>query len=431
MKSERLATHNFTQPARPKPAWMLGGLAILLGILAIVLALLFPASNEEPGRPPVWIQMLFVMPALLAFPAVGALVAMRRAQNPVGWLFIVFGLTANLAFLSDTLVPYLLGLHLDRWASIVFSLGSLGFPVGVSAALLAVLYFPNGSLLSYRWRAVVWSALTGTVLNAISVLFMPGPLAAGFENPLGIPGAAALMNSLNNVSSIILIGAMLLTGLSMVIRLWRSQGIERQQLKWVMAASILMFTGFLGALLMPTLGLQGFAWAVGFLGLGMIPISAGIAILRYRLWDIDLLIRRTLIYSLITAALALLYYGSVALIQGLFRLPGEGRSQLPIVGSTMVIAALFSPLRRRMQELIDRRFYRRKYNAEKILAAFSAAARDEVDIEQLTSQLQSIVQETMQPEYVSLWLNQKSLKTGAAVTNSVTNAGRSPGKIRT
>ncbi|HEY3232269.1 MAG TPA: hypothetical protein VGJ87_23760, partial [Roseiflexaceae bacterium] len=225
-------------------------------------------------------------------------------------------------------------------------------------------------------------------------------------NPVGIAGLAGasgfVQGLIEGPFGLTIVAA---CAISVLVRFRRAQGIERQQIKWfAYAAGVLIVVGTLGTFLPFLPGLLKdvlFTFAVGSL-----PVAVGIAILRYRLYDIDLIIRRTLVYGVLTAVLALVYLGSVVLLQVIFRaLTGE-TSQAAIVASTLAIAALFTPLRRRIQTTIDRRFYRRKYDAAKTLAAFSAQLRDEVDLNALTGELLAVIAETIQPAHVSLWLRE-------------------------
>jgi hypothetical protein len=195
----------------------------------------------------------------------------------------------------------------------------------------------------------------------------------------------------------------------MIVRFRRSSGRERLQLKWVAYTAALMAASFLVSFVLPEPVPQAIQDAVFFLGVAAfaaIPIAAGIAILRYRLYDIDLLINRTLVYGSLTLSLAAIYAGGIVLIQGLFRALTGQETQLAIVASTLAIAALFNPLRRHVQAFIDRRFYRRRYDARKTLASFSARLREETDLNRLGDELVSVVRATVQPAHASLWLRQ-------------------------
>jgi hypothetical protein len=274
-----------------------------------------------------------------------------------------------------------------------------------------LLLFPDGRLpgSGWRWlaRLCVLLALVGTALAA----FSPGPLVSitsiHIQNPLGIdslPNREVVVRSLQALLfALVLVGAG-----SMLVRLRRARGVERQQIKWLAYAAVTTAGGAIlthvvsRAMDAPWLERGGFVILIG--GVMGVPVSMGIAILRYRLYEIDLTINRTLIYGSLTATLALFYFGSVTTLQYLLSLlTGQGNT-LAIVASTLAIAALFNPLRSRIQGFIDRRFYRRKYDARKILEAFGSRLRYQTDPERISEELVGVVRETMQPAHVSLWL---------------------------
>jgi len=268
------------------------------------------------------------------------------------------------------------------------------------------LLVPNGKLpgSSWRWfaRLSVLLVLTGTGLVAID----PEPIRSlgPIQNPLGIE----CMPSLSWTVEAVMFALIFVATASLFMRLHYSRGIERQQIKWITYAAV---TGISGAILMYTIAeatdvlwLKGFGFVLLTIGLVGIPISMGIAILRYRLFEIDLIINRTLVYGSLTATLALLYFGSVTALQSLFSLLTGQSNTLAIVASTLAIAALFIPLRKRIQSFIDRRFYRRKYDAAKTLEAFGSRLRDQTDLERISEDLGEVVDETMQPSHISLWL---------------------------
>jgi len=235
---------------------------------------------------------------------------------------------------------------------------------------------------------------------------------AGYEsidNPYGIEAFGGLLKVIGGVSSIVLLVTVLASVFSIVIRFRRSRGDERRQIKWVAYAGAVVALVLILQLAVETalpkasalLEVLNLGLVVAFIG---VPIAAGIAILKYRLYEIDTIINRTLVYGGLTALLALVYVGSVIALQYIFRTLTGGESSLAVVASTLAIAALFNPLRRRIQALVDHRFYRRKYDAAKTLAAFSARLRDETDLDALSGELVSVVRETVQPARVSLWL---------------------------
>jgi hypothetical protein len=279
------------------------------------------------------------------------------------------------------------------------------------------LLFPEGMLPSGRWRPLAWLSGLVIVLLCIGVGLAPGPLQnlGGIRNPFGLEGYLWVETATYIVLPLLPI-CMLASVFSLVIRYRRSSGEERQQIKWIAFAASFVGLLYLFAMvftfvfpswawLQPGsplwLDLLGYAALISFT---LVPIAVGFAVLRYRLYEIDIIINRTLVYGSLTISLALVYVGLVISLQYVFRALTGGDSQLVIVASTLMIAALFNPLRRLLQSFIGRRFYRKKYDARKTLEEFSARLRDETDLEQLNADLLSTVRETMQPEHVSLWL---------------------------
>jgi hypothetical protein len=273
------------------------------------------------------------------------------------------------------------------------------------------LLFPTGRLLSPGWRWVAWPAAACMAGIALAAALRPGPLD-GLEpvpNPLGLAGAASVLLGLEQALNLALAPLTLLATLSLLLRFARSRGDERAQLKWFLYVAAVFLLYILHGILADTLGLfpelpAGVGSVVFPLFLGLFALAIGIAVLKYRLYDIDVIIRRTLVYGVLTALLALVYFSTVAVLQGVVTAIGGQPSAVGIVISTLAIAALFSPLRRRVQNLIDRRFYRRKYDAARTLADFGATARDETDLDRLAGRLISVVNEAIQPSQAFLWL---------------------------
>jgi MFS family permease len=280
-------------------------------------------------------------------------------------------------------------------------LSGLAFALAPLAVTLLLLIFPDGRLLSRRWWAVVGMAVGGPLFGALTEPF------SAYSDAAEVAATVAISVSL---------GALLASVVAVVLRWRRSRDRERQQIKLVVYAVAATVAAILSAVVSTYVmgdipGAETYptvlAWVVSLGGIALgIPVAIGVAILKYHLYDIDLVINRTLVYGVLTAVLALIYFGGVTATQAISRsLTGqEEQPQLVIVTSTLVIAALFNPLRRRIQAFIDRRFYRRKYDAAKTLEAFSAKLRDETDLDALTGELIGVVGETMQPAHVSLWL---------------------------
>jgi hypothetical protein len=402
-------------------AWSLCGLTLVLVCCVVVFALLYRKGLQE----------LIFLVGVVASALVGAVVASRRPRNPIGWFFVLS--SSSLAIADATLRYAAYGLviapgslplaHAMAWPS-----GWLWVPGVVLILVFVPLYFPNGHLLSPRWRPVLWLAIFVSVTLAVLWAFAPGATSGvrGVTNPLGIEALRPLAGPrADEVTGVLLLSAFLASLVSLVVRFWRSRGEERQQMKWITYATGAIFTMILLATLLDVvlivMQLHAASSALakvadpltGAMFAG-IPVAVGIAVLKYRLYDIDVIINRTLVYGALTATLAAVYFGGVTATQAIVRaLTGqEQQPQLAVVISTLVIAALFNPLRRRIQSFIDRRFYRRKYDARKTLEAFSAKLRNETDLDALSDDLVGVVRETMQPAHVSLWLRPDTTSEG-------------------
>jgi hypothetical protein len=352
----------------------------------------------------------------VSFSVVGALIASHRSENLIGWIFLAAALCYGLLSAGDDYATYALLMNLDSLplGAEASWLGQWIWAPGLGLILVFLpVLFPDGRPPSRRWRPVAWLGGLSIGLAVVSSTTLLWPER----------GPALLLDdeSPSHVLDVLLLFAavpmMLLAGLgaviSLLVRFRRARGDERQQIKWFASAAALtlvwaiVFVFVFGELLSARGGLLELTGALlGLLVIPSIPIATGIAILRYRLYDIDLVINRTLVYGTLTAALAAVYFAGVTATQAIFgALTGQvEQPQLAIVVSTLIIAALFNPLRRRIQGFIDRRFYRRKYDARKTLEAFSAKLRDEPDLDALRGDLVGVVRETMQPAHVSLWL---------------------------
>jgi hypothetical protein len=298
-------------------------------------------------------------------------------------------------------------------------------PVGLLGIYL-ILLFPDGKLPSRRWRPLAWLSGVVMVLASLGITFAPGPLEGhpGVRNPFGLealghPWVATAVF----IVLLLLPLCMVASALSLVLRYRRSRGEEREQIKWIAFAatvvgllyliamvSSLTFSGPWGGAGTPLwLGLLQQAALVTF---SAVPIAVGFAVLNYRLYEIDLIINRTLVYGTLTITLVVLYFGGIVVLQRIFVTLTGQQSTLAVVASTLLIAALFTPLRHRIQGFIDRRFYRRKYDARRTLETFSIKLRDETDLEALNNDLVGVVRETMQPAHVSVWLRPETAPKG-------------------
>ena len=399
--------------------WLLRGIRVPWLVLGVSVALAAASvALGISGRADLFIA--FSIAALgVVFAGTGALVASRAPGNWIGWIFCAMGLLFEFGILGEVYVAY--GSLADgflpgrAWVGWISQWSNNAF--APTMIILSFLLFPTGRLPSARWRPVALIATGVAVVHAASAALTPGPLQDyGIQNPAGIEAATAL-RMIAEVSVLILVlPLMLLSVVSLFARLRRSSGIERQQLKWFAYAAALLATDLLASnALAVLLGGTGneVAEFIPFLTfvitLSGIPMAMGVAILKHRLYDIDAIINRTLVYGALTLSLVMVYVGCVVSLQYVLRAMTGGNSQLVIVASTLAIAALFNPLRRRIQSFIDRRFYRRKYDARKTLEAFSARLRDETDLDDLGGDLVSVVRETVQPAHASLWLRETAL----------------------
>ncbi|MFN2389467.1 MAG: hypothetical protein ABR575_07695 [Actinomycetota bacterium] len=398
------------QPLRARvPRWL--PWVVFLGSLGLVGAAIYlnwRVADLVPGqRRLVWSDILWGL-SFMAFPAVGAIIASSRPGNVIGWILLGIGALLGPGLFVTEYVHYVVqtgngsrtvAAYLAWFASWYIELAFLLVP---SLFLL----FPSGRLPSPRWRHPA-RAFVGVYLAAlVADAFSPGPLEGGdgLRNPLGIEAAGSVLETAGAVLFAGFGVAAAVASLSPFLRLRRAQGSERQQLKWFAYAAALVPVVFLTLMVGDAYGevgdsVAGLLFVAAVLGLAG---SIGVAVLRYRLYDIDVLINRTLVYGSLSAILALTY---LALVTGVSSLAGD--SPVTVAASTLAVAALFQPLRRRIQDFIDHRFYRRKYDAEKTLEAFSARLRDEIDLDTLSDELLAVVQRTMQPSAVSLWLRGK------------------------
>jgi hypothetical protein len=345
-----------------------------------------------------------------SFLPLGALIAARRPENPIGWVMAAMGFSI---LVSDAMIEYAVrGLLLDPGSlpgarAISWLSGIVGIP-GIGFLSFLMLLFPTGRLPSQRWRWAAWGAAIDLFILSIGNIFLwpyRGPrLIVAEEAPDGYFLGGVLEASWIGMILFGLVGL-----ISLVVRFRRAIGIERQQLKaMAFVATLLTVFVFLEVLLFDSAGIKGEAFRAASetvlnLAVAGIPVTVVLAILRYRLYDIDRIINRTLVYGSLTVVLGAAYIGLVFGLQAILA-PVTAESDLAVAASTLVVAALFRPLRTRVQGFIDRRFYRRKVDAQKTLEEFAGQLRDEVDLRALSTRLTAVVYETMQPSHVSLWM---------------------------
>lgn len=372
-------------------------------------AVALPRTQAVPDAPGMADVLLFTT-GLLSFPGVGALIASRRPESPVGWLLLVIGLSITTAIFSTeyTKVALYDGAPLPA-VPIVASLG-WSWIVGSGIALpLLLLLYPDGRPPGTRWRlaAIVGSGITGALafLGALA----PGPLA-GFEisiaNPFGVDALAEAAEAATAGSTVALVAMAALGVAGMAVKFRRSRGVQRQQFKWLVPPAVMFLGGLAGAAVG---GDASPAWTVALLGMLTTPAAIGIAILRHRLFDIDLVIRRSITYAVVVALLGTVYAGLVLVLQG--ALTGvTGNETLPVALSTLVIAALFGPVRRRVRGAIDGRFYRARYDAHLTLEAFAARLRDEIEPQAVGASLVGVAQNAVRPSAASLWIRHRGAR---------------------
>jgi len=419
----------------PRATALLARCLCAVSLTLTVLGLFLLVVSRSPVGVPVyagapvydyWLENTVIA---ISFSTVGAIITPRLPpQNPIGWIFCSIGVIAGMRlFVSEYAIVTLLaepssvpamlpGGEVVAWISSWLWVSHIGLFV-----FLALL-FPDGRLPSSRWRPFGWLVGVVVVTGMVAVALWP-ETAAGFDlinHPLGIEVATDTVNPVETI----LYALGLIAAASLLVRLRRSIGVKRQQVKWfAYAVAVLATSAILAYVVSESVKVVWLEWVSFMLVIASVvglPVAVGIAILRYRLYNIDLLLNRTLVYGALTAVLAAVYFGIIVLFQALFRAFTGQESQLAVVVSTLAIAALFTPLRLRIQSFIDRRFYRRKYDARKTLEAFSAKLRTETDLDALSSDLIEVIRETMQPTRVSLWL--KSPERAREATEKATAA---------
>ncbi len=379
--------------------------ALSLGMVAFALAsLVAPGAEALPSRPTP-LTVLVVTCVLLSYPLVGTLVAIRRPENPIGWLFVVLGLGFSAGYFSTEYVGRAM---ISGWplpgAVLVGWVGnwSFGLSMGIAFAWIPLL-FPTGHLPGPRWRIVAWALVVTMALGVASIALRPGPLDAtnlgDLANPFGAPGLASVLAAIDAIyfPAIAILGLTCIG--SLFVRFRVSSAVERQQIKWLMLATS-SFIVALGA----ALAAQGEAlFLLALVAAAGIPVSAGIAILRYRLWDIDRVVSRSIGWAVVTFLLLSVFAIAVVALQALLA-PITSENTLAVAASTLIAFALFQPLRRRVQQAVDRRFDRARYDGQRTVDAFAERLRNEVDLRSLEGEIARVVSDTVRPTSAAVWL---------------------------
>jgi hypothetical protein len=382
-------------------AWTLGGVAVAFTVIAIGLAAAAGTIGVD------WGGLHLVM--VLVFSTVGILIATRHPDNAIGWIFCASAAVNGLGALASGYADYgqAEGGSAGSLAQAAAWYATLSWiPVVLVPVAYLPLLFPDGRLPSRRWRPVAWCAALGIAAAFLTAGTQPGALEdyPNLTNPYAVDSAVRTIGE--GVSAMVVLGVLVASPLSLILRFRRARYEQRQQIKWLVWAGALaaatIAIGTAGYQLL-TPEVANVAILLSVLGL---PVATGIGILRHRLYDVDVVINRTIVYGALTVTLAAGYLGSVLLLQLLLRPVTQG-SGLAVAVSTLAVAALFRPVRSRIQAGVDRRFFRRRYDAARTLEAFSARLREQLDIDALGHDLQVVVRETMQPTHVTLWLRSR------------------------
>jgi hypothetical protein len=388
-------------------AWALAGLAIAFHVVSHVFVLLGIGVGTPGDRDVTPSEAGFVV-AFYAYPLVGAVIATRRPENAIGWLFLATGIVLGLDDAAASYSDYALFTNPGALPGGVWAAWTVSWldPAFFFFVVLLVLLFPSGRLPSRRWRPVLVALVVAVIAGTVTSAIEPGLIfdsSLPVENPAGVETARTARGIVSLLSFVTFIASAALTVVGAVLRFRSARGVERQQFKWFVLAACFLVASLVLIAFVP-LGLpEQPAEALVGLAFAGVAVSVGIAILRYRLFEIDRVISRTLVYATLTTILVAVYVGLVLAGQTLFS-SFAGGSNLAIAVSTLVVAALFLPLRTRVQRVVDRRFYRSRYNAQRTLDGFGARLREQVELELLAGDLRSVVAETMQPTETSLWL---------------------------
>ena len=414
--------------------WSPAGLAWTLwalGMLGLAATVWFDHLLRQAGRPELAPLQGSGVPSVLgalSAATVGAVLASRRPRHPVGWLLLALGLTVTASDMGDGYARYgLLArpgalpaaryLALYNPATLVTMLTLVGF---------VLLLTPTGSLPSPRWRWWARIAVAAPVTFVVAVVLGPQAMDSLYrsvvDNPLGLRAVGSVLLVVNEVTLGVTILAVVVAAASLVLRYRRARGVERQQLRWVsLAAALVSLAAAAVPAALDTGILVLFEWALGFC-VTILPVAIGAAILRYRLYDLDRIVSRTLAYGLLTV---LLGGGYAGVVLGFGQLLGQNRTVV-VAGATLAIAAVFQPARRRIQQVVDRRFNRRRYDAARTIAGFSARLRQQIDLDTLAAELLAVVDQTMQPTQVSLWLRPTTISAQRQPTRAARPFHRPP-----
>lgn len=377
--------------------WLLLSVGLLLWVRSDQPAT--PTTGQQTGQGGLTIASMYTL-VWMEVSVVGALIASRQPRNLIGWLVAAASVLATLQAVINGYVAWATGV---AGRDVLAWVGSWVGGLGLGLIVVALLAFPTGRLAFPGSRLIAWLAVVAVVIQSIGFALQPGPLRGlqAIDNPIPTGGAGPAVLFARDLGTAGLVLSMLGSAVLLAVHLRRARGKERQQLKWIAYAAVLFALGVAALGFAPPPVTAGASVLFALTGAGL-TTAVGVAILRYQLFDIDVLINRSLIYGTLIVTLGATYAAGVLLLQFLLS-PFTHGSDLAIAGSTLGVAALFGPALRRIRDAIDRRFYRRKYDTVRTLEAFNARLRDHVDLDSLTADLLNTVDETMQPTHVSLW----------------------------
>lgn len=389
--------------------WSFTGSGLFL-ILAIVPFSYLSRQAKLPADFALWpADLIYLLPAL-AFLLVGTLISIRQPRNAYGWVMMAsgFGQITQGFWTSYGIYAFFAAAEPSPLSGLAFFLIGAGWMLWITTLPLLMLLYPTGEPRSPRWKPVIWLL----VINFLIAASLSWTIDTSYgwiavHNPYALAGSSGqILENLLIIVVIITIFLIFVSGVSLIISAYRSTGIERLQYKWFTFATAILVSELFIDLFWETS--QPWEALKESLPLVFLAVAIGIAVLRYRLFEIDFIIRKTLVYTAVTVSLALIYFGSVILLQSIFEAISGQKSAISIVISTLIIAALFAPLRQYVKAVIDRRFYRKKYDAQQVLAQFAITVRAEVGMETLQAEMLNVLLETIQPVSVSLWLKPPS-----------------------
>jgi len=401
----RVGASWWTGLARPRLAWWLCGSSLLLMAAGLGLLALSRHARFPPSMDP-WDEQALVILQFLGAPILGGLIAARRPANVYGWLWCAIGLGVGLDAFTGGYATYgllgrpdgLPGAMMAAWAT------NFTWILGLGLFPLVLLLFPDGRVPTRRWRPLAWLILVLAVALPLAGALSPESTQPFLANPIGVTGGALgwLVEAFGQVGFPLFLATLPAAALALALRFRRARGVERQQLKWFAAAGLVLVVVPIADTISP-FGFDSNR-LIELLSTWPLYVAIGIAILRYRLYDIDRLLNRTLVYGLLTLILGLGYSGAVLVAGQLFGDLGGQPPSWAVAGATLATAALFQPARRRIQQLVDRRFNRRRYDAAVTIQAFATRLRRQLDLDALSAELLAVVDQTMEPTRTSLWL---------------------------